>query len=94
MACHYLDIPDLLETACKMVAANISGLDSLQGGTETSLEFAISNFSHSSLVPPDVVHQIYSYLSPDELVEVESSDLHKTAHNALGIRHTFTLNRP
>ncbi len=38
MACHYLDIPDLLETACKMVAANITGLDSLDGGALQKLE--------------------------------------------------------
>jgi hypothetical protein len=36
-----------------------------------------------TVVPADVVHQIYSYLSPDELVEVEASDLHSTAHPAV-----------
>lgn len=84
MACHYLDIPDLLDTACKMVAGNISGLKTLQGGSSERINF-LHQIAHIRLVPPDVTHHIYSHLSAEELLNVENSELHHSAHTDLGI---------
>lgn len=92
MAAHFLDIPDLLEYMCKMVADHIDG--TLLMPRLFRLSLTVEDTPSLEGLAPEVVNLIYHHLSPQKLFEVETSrKFPDPSHGSLALLVICNANR-
>jgi hypothetical protein len=85
MASHYLDVPELLDISCSMIAHHHDGpsplllhLQRQENPADRNIVTEVESFDN---IPPDAMMLILSHLSPENLMALERSE--QVAHHPL-----------